>query len=61
MDLFPITDFTDVVFGQLHAAEAAKAEATAGVQAEEANLLAAQHELQQDDAIYDRAERNRVR
>jgi membrane fusion protein (multidrug efflux system) len=48
-------------FGQLHAAAAAKAEAIAGVEAEEATLLAAQHKLQQDDAIHARAERDRVR
>jgi membrane fusion protein (multidrug efflux system) len=55
----PIVDAS--AFGQLHAAEAAKAEAIAGVEAEEANLLAAQHKLQQDDAIHARAERDRVR
>jgi membrane fusion protein (multidrug efflux system) len=55
----PIVDAS--AFGQLHVAEAAKAEAIAGVEAEEANLLAAQHKLQQDDAIRARAERDRVR
>ncbi len=55
----PIVDAS--AFGQLHAAEAAKSEAIAGVEAEEANLLAAQHKLQQDDAIHARAERDRVR
>jgi membrane fusion protein (multidrug efflux system) len=55
----PIVDAS--AFGQLHAAEAAKAEAIAGVEADEANLLAAQHKLQQDDAIRARAERDRVR
>jgi membrane fusion protein (multidrug efflux system) len=55
----PIVDAS--AFGQLHAAEAAKAEAIAGVEVEEANLLAAQHKLQQDDAIHARAERDRVR
>ena len=49
------------VFGQLHAAEAAKAGALASVDAERANLLAAQHKLQQDEAISARAERDRVR
>jgi membrane fusion protein (multidrug efflux system) len=55
----PIVDAS--AFGQLHAAEAAKAEAIAGVEAEEANLLAAQHKLQQDDAIHARTERDRIR
>jgi membrane fusion protein, multidrug efflux system len=55
----PIVDAS--AFGQLHAAEAAKAEAMAGVEAEEANLLATQHKLQQDVAIHARAERDRVR
>jgi membrane fusion protein (multidrug efflux system) len=55
----PIVDAN--AFGQLHAAEAAKAEAIAEVEAEEANLLAARHRLQQDDAIHARAERDRVR
>jgi membrane fusion protein (multidrug efflux system) len=55
----PIIDAN--AFGQLHAAEAAKAEAIAEVEAEEANLLAARHRLQQDDAIHARAERDRVR
>jgi membrane fusion protein (multidrug efflux system) len=48
-------------FGQLHAAEAAKDEAAAAVDAEQANLNAAQHKLQQDEAVYARAERDRVR
>jgi membrane fusion protein (multidrug efflux system) len=55
----PIVDAS--AFGQLHAAEAAKAEAIAGVEAEEANLLASRHKLQRDDAIHARAERDRVR
>jgi membrane fusion protein (multidrug efflux system) len=55
----PIVDAS--AFGQLHAAEAAKAEAIAGVEAEEANLVATQHKLQQDDAFHGRAERDRVR
>jgi membrane fusion protein, multidrug efflux system len=48
-------------FGQLHSAEAAKAQALASVASEQANLAAAQHKLQQDEAIYARAERDRVR
>jgi membrane fusion protein, multidrug efflux system len=55
----PIVDAT--VFGQLHSAEAAKEQALASVESEQANLVAAQHKLQQDDAIYARAERDRVR
>ena len=48
-------------FGGLHSAEAAKEEAVASVEAEQANLVAAQHKLQQDEAISARAERDRVR
>lgn len=48
-------------FGQLHAAEAAKEQSLASVQAEQANLVAAQHRLQQDEAVHARAERDRVR
>lgn len=55
----PIVDAS--AFGQLHSAEAAKEQAIAAVNAEEANLLAAQHKLQQDEAIHARAERDRVR
>ena len=55
----PIVDASS--FGQLHAARAAKEQALAGVESEEANLVAAKHKLQQDDAIYARAERDRVR
>jgi membrane fusion protein (multidrug efflux system) len=55
----PIVDAS--VFGQLHSAEAAKAQALASVASEQANLSAAQHKLQQDEAIYARAERDRVR
>jgi membrane fusion protein (multidrug efflux system) len=55
----PIVDAS--AFGQLHAVEAAKAEAIAGVEVEEANLSAAQHKLQQDDAIRARADRDRAR
>jgi membrane fusion protein (multidrug efflux system) len=55
----PIVDAS--AFGQLHSAEAAKEQAVAAVNAEEANLLAAQHKLQQDETIHARAERDRVR
>src|ERR1700723_1876971 len=55
----PIIDAT--AFGQLHSAEAAKEQALASVESEQANLVAAQHKLQQDEAIYARAERDRVR
>src|SRR5581483_7432958 len=55
----PIVDAN--AFGQLHAAEAARSQAAASVDAEQANLLAAQHRLQQDEAVYARAERDRVR
>jgi membrane fusion protein, multidrug efflux system len=55
----PIVDANS--FGQLHAAEAAKEQAISAVDAEQANLNAAQHRLQQDQAIYARAERDRVR
>ena len=55
----PIVDAS--AFGQLHSAEAAKEQALASVESEQANLIAAQHRLQQDQAIYARAERDRVR
>jgi membrane fusion protein, multidrug efflux system len=55
----PIVDAS--AFGQLHSAEAAKEQALASVQSEQANLIAARHRLQQDEAIYARAERDRVR
>jgi len=55
----PIVDAN--AFGQLHAAEAAKQEAGAAVDAEQANLVAARHKQQQDEAIHARAERDRVR
>jgi membrane fusion protein, multidrug efflux system len=55
----PIVDAS--AFGQLHAAEAAKAQAMAKVDSEQANLLAAEHRLRQDQAIFERAERDRVR
>jgi membrane fusion protein (multidrug efflux system) len=48
-------------FGQLHSAEAAKEQALASVESEQANLVAAQHKLQQDEALRARAERDRVR
>src|SRR5258707_2843628 len=50
-----------ISFGVLHSAEAAKEQAMAGVEAEQANRDATQHKLQQDEAIYARAERDRVR
>src|SRR6266852_1313221 len=55
----PIVDAS--AFGQLHSAEAAKQQALASVDSEQANLVAAQHKLRQDEAIYARAERDRVR
>src|SRR6266849_1561380 len=55
----PIVDAS--AFGQLHSAEAAKEQALASVDSEQANLVAAQHKLRQDEAIYARAERDRVR
>jgi membrane fusion protein (multidrug efflux system) len=55
----PIVDAS--AFGQLHSAEAAKEQALASVESEQANLVAAQHKLQQDEAIRARAERDRVR
>jgi membrane fusion protein (multidrug efflux system) len=48
-------------FGELHAAEAAKREALASIEVAQANLDGAQHKLQQDEAVYARAERDRVR
>jgi membrane fusion protein (multidrug efflux system) len=55
----PIVDAS--AFGQLHFAEAAKEQALASVESEQANLDAARHKLQQDEALYSRAERDRVR
>jgi len=55
----PITDTS--AFSRLHLAEAAREEAAASIAAEEANLVAAQHRVQQDEAVYSRAERDRVR
>jgi membrane fusion protein (multidrug efflux system) len=57
--LVPVVDAS--AFGQLHSAEADRAEALANVDAEQANLLAARHRLQQDEAIHARAERDRIR
>ena len=55
----PITNAS--AFSQLRLAEAARDEAVAAVDSEEANLAAAQHRVKQDEAIYARAERDRVR
>jgi membrane fusion protein, multidrug efflux system len=48
-------------FSQLTLAEAAVDEAEAALATEEANLAAAQHKVQQDQAIAARAERDRIR
>jgi len=55
----PITNAS--AFSQLRLAEAAHEEAIAAVDSEEANLAAAQHKVQQDEAVYSRADRDRVR
>jgi membrane fusion protein (multidrug efflux system) len=55
----PITDAS--AFSQLHFAEAARQEAIASVAAAEADLTATHHRVQQDLAVADRAERDRVR
>src|SRR5580698_664581 len=55
----PIVDAS--AFGKLHSAEAAKEQALASVESEQANLDAARHKLQQDEALSARAERDRVR
>ena len=55
----PIVDAT--AYGRLHSAEAAREQAVASVESEQANLAAMQHKLQQDEALYARAERDRVR
>src|SRR6266852_4760386 len=55
----PITNAS--AFSQLRLAEAARDEAVAAVDSEEANLAAAQHRVKQDEAVYARAERDRVR
>jgi membrane fusion protein (multidrug efflux system) len=55
----PIVDAS--AFGQFHSAEAAKEQSLASVESEQANLVAARHKLQQDEAISARAERDRTR
>src|SRR5215471_2043820 len=55
----PITNAS--VFSQLRLAEAARDEAVAAVDSEEANLVATQHRVKQDEAVYARAERDHVR
>lgn len=55
----PITNAS--AYSQLHLAEAARQEAIAGVAAAEADLVSVQHRVQQDQAVADRAERDRVR
>src|SRR5580693_8649268 len=55
----PIVDAN--AYGQLHSAEAAREQALASVESAQANLVVAQHKLRQDEAIYARAERDRVR
>src|SRR5246127_4440457 len=55
----PITNAS--AFSQFRLAEAARDEAIAAVDSEEANLAAAQHRVKQDEAVYARAERDRVR
>jgi membrane fusion protein (multidrug efflux system) len=48
-------------FSQLRAAEAAREQAVASVDAQQAQLTASQHKLAQDEAIAARAERDRAR
>ena len=55
----PITDAS--ALNRLRASEAAAQEASSTVSEAEANLAAAQHRLQQDQATSDRAERDRIR
>jgi len=55
----PITNAS--AFSQLSLAEAALKEAIAAVESEQANLTAAQHKVQQDEAVYARAHRDRIR
>jgi membrane fusion protein (multidrug efflux system) len=55
----PITNAA--AYSQLTVAEAARQEALQAVAAAEAELVQAQHRVQQDEAIADRAERDRVR
>jgi len=57
--MIPIVDAS--AFGQFHAAEAAREQAVANVDSEQSDLVAAEHRLQQDEAIFARAERDRVR
>jgi membrane fusion protein, multidrug efflux system len=55
----PITQAS--AFSQLHLAEAAREQAVESVAAAEAELMAAQARVQQDEAVSGRAERDRVR
>jgi membrane fusion protein (multidrug efflux system) len=55
----PITNAS--AFSQLRLASAARAEAEATQYSEEANLSVAEHKVQLDEAVYARAERDRVR
>ena len=55
----PITEAN--AYSQLHAAEAALNEAAASVDAEEANLASMRHKVEQDEAVFTRAERDRAR
>ena len=55
----PIT--TASAWSQLHAAEAARQEALDAVETAQADLLGAQHRLEQDNAVAGRAERDRAR
>ena len=55
----PITNAS--AFSQLSLAEAALNEAIAAVESEQANLTVAQHKVQQDEAVYARANRDRIR
>ena len=55
----PITNAS--AFSQLSLAEAALNEAIATVESEQANLTGAQHKVQQDEAVYARANRDRIR
>jgi membrane fusion protein (multidrug efflux system) len=55
----PIVDAS--AFNRVRAAEAATQQALASVSEAEANLVAVQHRLQQDQAVSKRAERDRIR
>src|SRR5262249_30471824 len=55
----PITNAS--AYRRLRLSEAARDEAAASVESEVADLAAVQHRVQQDEAIYARAERDRVR